>query len=549
MDNVKQQVADRLKQANNILVTVRTNPNIDLLAACIGLALVLDKLDKHATAVFSGEVPSAIEFLKPEETIEPTPSSLRDFIIALDKSKADKLRYKVEDKVVRIFITPYKTSITKDDLEFSEGDFNIDLVVALGVHDQAELDNAITQHGRILHDAAVISINNTPNGNLGSLNWQEISASSVSEMVADLATVLDKTVFDGQIATAILTGIVAETARFSNDKTTPKTMNIAAELMAAGANQQLVANELKGEMHDVPVDAEHAEVPPGTHDDGTLEISHPETEEEASEPEEKDAAKEPGVPTPMAEPKPEPEAQPPAEPTMPEPEISKREMLPLPEPDKAGGAATSDASFTGAYGDEPVAGSGQSYLIDQAAEAKAGAAEVPDTQPPATIELPPVAPLTPPPLLTHDQPVLPTPDLPVTPSASAPAPATPASMDSPATPPPNDDAAAQTLADIEASVGSSHAQEPPTGDAAKPPDGVTVDDARAQVLEALKQVPQPLKPVESLNAHPLGGPLHDAPASPPAAPAMDIEVDEHGNLKPAAPPSVPPPFMPPAGPA
>jgi len=196
MDNVKQQVVDRLKQANNILVTVRTDPSIDLLSSCIGLALVLDKLDKHATAVFSGEVPSAMEFLKPEDTLESTPNSLRDFIIALDKSKADKLRYKVEDKVVRIFITPYKTSLSQADLEFSQGDFNIDLVVALGVHDQAELDSAITEHGRILHDAAIISINNTPNGNLGSLNWQEISASSVSEMVADLAMSLDQNIFD-----------------------------------------------------------------------------------------------------------------------------------------------------------------------------------------------------------------------------------------------------------------------------------------------------------------------------------------------------------------
>src|SRR5262249_55482056 len=165
---------------------VRSNPNVDLLSACIGLALILDKLDKHAAAVFSGEVPSAMEFLKPEETIEQTPNSLRDFIIALDKSKADKLRYKVEDKVVRIFITPYRTSLSQQDLEFSQGDFNIDVVVALGAHEQQELDQAITTHGRILHDAAVLSINNTPNGNLGSLNWQDTKASSVSEMVAQL---------------------------------------------------------------------------------------------------------------------------------------------------------------------------------------------------------------------------------------------------------------------------------------------------------------------------------------------------------------------------
>src|SRR5690348_15156068 len=140
MDDVKQQVADRLKQANNILVTVKTNPSIDLLAACLGLSLILDKIGKHATAVFSGDVPSAMEFLKPEETLEKSPNSLRDFIISLDKSKADKLRYKVEDKVVRIFITPFKAGLSQEDLEFSQGDFNIDLLVALGVREQAELD-------------------------------------------------------------------------------------------------------------------------------------------------------------------------------------------------------------------------------------------------------------------------------------------------------------------------------------------------------------------------------------------------------------------------
>src|ERR1039457_6148241 len=171
MDNPRQQVIDRLKQANNVLVTVSNNPSVDQLAACIGLALMLNKLGKHGTAVFSGQVPSTIEFLQPEKTIEKNTDSLRDFIIALDKSKADKLRYKVEDRVVKIFITPYRTSISEKDLEFSQGDFNVDVVVALGVHQQADLDQAITSHGRILHDATVISINRDPNGNLGNINW------------------------------------------------------------------------------------------------------------------------------------------------------------------------------------------------------------------------------------------------------------------------------------------------------------------------------------------------------------------------------------------
>ena len=65
MDNPKAQLADKLKAANNVLVTVSRNPSVDQLAACIGFTLLLNKLNKHAAAVFSGEVPSTLEFLKP----------------------------------------------------------------------------------------------------------------------------------------------------------------------------------------------------------------------------------------------------------------------------------------------------------------------------------------------------------------------------------------------------------------------------------------------------------------------------------------------------
>ncbi len=281
-------IADRLKQANNILVTVSNNPSVDQLAACIGLTLALNKMDKHATAVFSGNVPSTIEFLQPEKTLEKTTDSLRDFIIALDKSKADKLRYKVEDKVVKIFITPYRTSISERDLDFSQGDFNVDVVIALGVHSQQDLDQAITAHGRILHDAVVVAVNIKEGGELGTINWVEPKASSLSELVTELLDTLDKNLMDNQMATALLTGIVAETNRFSNDKTSPVTMSISAELMSAGANQQLVATKLEqarppqpqSVQADRPADIASKDMPAAAPkpDDGTLEIAHDGTE-------------------------------------------------------------------------------------------------------------------------------------------------------------------------------------------------------------------------------------------------------------------------------
>jgi len=244
----KQQVADIVKNATNILVTVSSNPSVDQLASCIGLSLALNKMGKHATAVFSGKAPSTIEFLEPEKTFEGNIDSLRDFIISLDKTKADKLRYKVEDSVVKIFITPYHTTLSDKDLEFSQGDFNVDSVVSLGVIAQQDIDQAISAHGRILHDAAVITLNNAPGGDFGSIHWMDQQASSLCEMVSELLIVMDRKAIDGQIATALLTGIVAETQRFSNSKTTPVTMSASATLMAAGANQQLVVTKLDQSM-------------------------------------------------------------------------------------------------------------------------------------------------------------------------------------------------------------------------------------------------------------------------------------------------------------
>ncbi len=250
------QIIDKIKDSSNILVTVNTNPSVDELSAALAITLFINKLNKHATAVFSGQVPPAIEFLQPEKTFENTVDSLRDFIIALDKEKADHLRYKVVDDMVKIFITPYRTTINEQDLEFSQGDYNVEVVLAIGVQNEADLDRALESHGRILHDAVVAAISLGEPTKLGGIEWNDASASSYGELLFQIADGLkqDKVILDEQIATAFLTGIVAATERFSNAKTTSKAMTIAAQLMSAGANQQLIATKLEDEQ-EVPAPA------------------------------------------------------------------------------------------------------------------------------------------------------------------------------------------------------------------------------------------------------------------------------------------------------
>lgn len=270
--NARQQIVDSIKTNNNVLVTVSTNPSVDELSAALGLTILIDNLGKRGTAVVSGKIPPAINFLDPAKTFEGTADSLRDFIIALDKEKADHLRYKVEGDVVKIFITPYRTQLSQKDLDFSLGDYNVELVIALGVQDQDHLDKALDAHGAILHDATVVTVMASgQTSNLGSINWQDAEASSLCEMMVNISDSLkgEKPLLDEQIATAFLTGIVSATDRFSNNRTTSGSMTMAAQLMAAGANQQLIAAKLE-EAHEI---GPNAPVNKKQHSDGSMSLA------------------------------------------------------------------------------------------------------------------------------------------------------------------------------------------------------------------------------------------------------------------------------------
>lgn len=299
--NARKQIIDKIGSAENILITVSSSPSVDELAAALALTIAINKSGKRATAVASGEMPDALKFLRPEKTFENSVDSLRDFIIALSKDKADHLRYKLVGDYVKIFITPYKTTITDSDLEFEQGDFNVDLVVALGVQNKDSLDSALAAHGRILHDATVgvITVGESKS-ELSSLNWHIQSASSLSEVVLDVISNLGKDALTKPVATALLTGIVAETERFSNDKTSAKVMNIASKLMTAGADQQLVATKLaeaSAKIEEDPKDEDFNQSsteimpkqpvskPAKKTNDGSLSISH---DDETSEDDELD---------------------------------------------------------------------------------------------------------------------------------------------------------------------------------------------------------------------------------------------------------------------
>ncbi len=243
----KQQTVDRLKNCVSVVVTLGNQPTADEYASAIGLVQILRRFGKKASVITNTPLPRQLTFLSPGEAVTNKLDHLRDFVIELDKDKADKLRYEPSDAVVKIFITPYKQEITKADLRFSQGNYNVDTLIAIGVTGREALDGALKEHGQLLQDAMIITLSAGEKlSSFGAINWQEPAASTVAEMLVSVADALQNGLLDQGTSQVLLSALVAATDRFHNHKTTPKVMTIAAQLIAAGADPQVVMSQFDG---------------------------------------------------------------------------------------------------------------------------------------------------------------------------------------------------------------------------------------------------------------------------------------------------------------
>ena len=273
---IMRDVSEKIKNVHNILIALSSDPSVDEIATAIALSLCLDRAGKRATAIYSGTTPNALQFLNPERTFETNSNVLKDFVIALSKDKADHLRYKLDGDYVKIFITPYKNSISESDLEFSLGDFNIELVLALNVPSGIDLDDALREHGRVMHDATVINITNGNPGKFGDIEWSDKSRSSIAEMVADLLyNANGENGIEPEEATALLTGIVSATDHFTNNMTTANALQIAADLIRSGADRKLVNENINLGSENMFFSNPKQD----KNDDGSIKINHDEPQE------------------------------------------------------------------------------------------------------------------------------------------------------------------------------------------------------------------------------------------------------------------------------
>ena len=242
----KQQTSEAIRQAETILIMTGQHPSVDQAASAIALTKILRKFGKKVTAVVSDEVPAGVKFLDTKE-LERTMGGLRDFVVQVDLSRAevDKLKYTIEEGKLNIHITPFSGGFNGRDVTFTHGDYQFDVVIVLGVASYARIDKVYAQNAEVLRKIPLINIDHhRANEQYGAINLVEPTAACLGEILIALSESLQGGLIDEKIATTMLTGIMSATDRFTANHTTSKTMTVAAQMMAMGADQQTVVRGL-----------------------------------------------------------------------------------------------------------------------------------------------------------------------------------------------------------------------------------------------------------------------------------------------------------------
>lgn len=235
-----------IEKSKEILIISPEN-SIDLKASAYALVYFLEKNDKKVTLFSSKKDYPEISFLpKPFNTISNL-NGLRDFqlIFNIEKNKIIKLNTEKKENEYIINITPEKGAINPRDFSFVPAKFKFDLIIILGSPSLESLEKIYLSNTDLFFETPKINIDFNPkNENYGQVNLVDETASSVGEILAEIILNNYSELIDKRIAQALLTGIISATESFQVPTTSPKVMNLAAQLIKKEADQPTIIRYL-----------------------------------------------------------------------------------------------------------------------------------------------------------------------------------------------------------------------------------------------------------------------------------------------------------------
>ncbi len=243
-----QQIYEALKNSQSALITFKKEHDGDAVSAGLALSLLLKKLDKsHDLVCHDFVMPKQFNFLPGADQVKPHIPNLRKFIISLNTGKvqAPKVDFNQLENELQIIIEPEKGTFLPHDISMSNTKYRHDLIITLSTPDLDALHTVYDDHTDFFFNTPILNIDHSPeNENYGHYNLVNVTATSVSELVYDLIEKIDLSLIDEKIATCLLTGMIVKTKSFKTQRVTPKSLSIASQLMAIGADRELIIRNL-----------------------------------------------------------------------------------------------------------------------------------------------------------------------------------------------------------------------------------------------------------------------------------------------------------------
>ncbi len=246
--NEPAQLKNLLENSKYVLVVFNGTETADSIGAAVALKLFLERSHKQVQlAADDFTAPKQFHFLPGSQGIKKELNHLQKFIIKVDVSKVklETISYDIKDNWLSIYLTPEQGLITKNELRTAQSSFKFDLIITLNTPDLESLGNIFLNNTDLFYRTPVINIDyHGNNERYGQINAVDLTATSTSEIVYQLLRQVDEPAIGKEIATALLTGMIAATKSFKTANVTPQALNVASSLIKLGGERETIIQNL-----------------------------------------------------------------------------------------------------------------------------------------------------------------------------------------------------------------------------------------------------------------------------------------------------------------
>ncbi len=251
-----------IASSSQIAVILPEHLTIDVLCAGLALHHKITNIDQKSVSLFSSnkKVPS-VEFIPLTNTsIYSNFGSSQELTVKISgqRIKPKQLRYEKKQDDLFIYIAPEVAEVkdgepvaeaknaqfTALDVEVFPPSSGFDLLIILGADNLEALGSLYENNSEIFYNTTKVAINNKIEQEyFATLTWVETDVPSLSQLLGQWFS--DGAILKNDfISTSLLAGIISGTQSFSDPKTTPDTLALAAKLVSNGARRQDIIKHL-----------------------------------------------------------------------------------------------------------------------------------------------------------------------------------------------------------------------------------------------------------------------------------------------------------------